>query len=161
MFHAYLTLGRACQANVPGLRWIDLDKSQLDDPEAFNSLIVPALLIGQSDLHWTQLAGRNRLGEGLVIAKTVVLLPTQTHLSHPFVEQHLTALDVVAQVERAILDTPGVLACTDTKEYSLLTYYVVESMFQVSFRVGPSYAEQPVAVLANAFLFNPSTQLTT
>lgn len=156
MFYTYLTLGRACQQGVPDLVYIDLDKGQLDDPDAFNSLTLPALLIGQTDLDWSQLANRSRLGVGIVTTKTVVRLPAHTFLSHPAAAAHLLTLDVAERVEAVLLEQPGVTTCTNTKEYASGPYYVVEQTYAVSYKTGPTYRQQEVALTVNPFFHRPT-----
>jgi hypothetical protein len=44
--------------------WVDLDRGQLEDPEAFESIIVPAVLVNfQRGIEWKKLGQRTELGE--------------------------------------------------------------------------------------------------
>ncbi|MEZ0611945.1 hypothetical protein ACAW74_25760 [Fibrella sp. WM1] len=159
MLSTYLLLGNAC-LDVPGLKWVDLDKGQLDNPDKFNSLIPPALLIGQTDLTWSQLAGRNQLGKGTVTTKTVLTLPTATHISHPTAQDNLAKLTIADRVRATILSVPGVMSRLTTREYSSGSFFVVEETFEVAFKSGPSYNYVSLTPHVTAFMStstNPPT----
>ena len=68
---AYLVLG-----HLIDVRWIDIDKGQLQNPENYNSIIVPGLLIDIANIDWDGTLGTATLKLSLVFR----LLP-QTHLT--------------------------------------------------------------------------------
>lgn len=140
MLSTYVSIAQAIHTAVPDLRWFDLDKGQLDDPTAFNSLILPAVLIGQADIVWKQLGAKTLLGEGTITLKTVLRLPAQTHLLDPMLADNLTALSLADQVSQTAVSLPGITGLINTKDYPIGTFYVIEHTFQCLFKDGPSYS---------------------
>ncbi|WP_080058307.1 hypothetical protein [Spirosoma aerolatum] len=156
MLHAYYALGTAVSKQVRAIRWIDIDKGQLDKPEQYNSIIVPGVLIGQVDVPWEQLAGNNQVGDGLFTVKTIFRLPAQTSLTDPTFSKNLSALQLADEVGDAILGVPGVTRRTRTRQYAVDTFYVVEETYLGRFTSGPSYTEKQVTVDINPTLFKPN-----
>ena len=152
MLSTYLTIGKAVKDQVKAIHWIDLDKGQLEDPEIFNSIVVPGVLVGNADIEWSQLAGGYQQGQGMVTIKTIIRLPAQTHLTDPLAFKNLKDLALADDVRAAVLSIPGVLSRASTKEYSVLTYYVVEETFLTLFKSGPTYTQKTVSVQFNPFL---------
>lgn len=52
---AYKDLLEQLQAKIPGLRWIDLDRGQIDDPEGNYTLDFPAVLISFGEIPWNSI----------------------------------------------------------------------------------------------------------
>lgn len=156
MIVAYLEIGQAIKDQVKAIKWIDIDKGQLDNPESFNSIIVPGVLIGLADITWSQLAGRYQQGEGTIIVKTVFVLPAQTHLTDPMAKQSLKILAISEDVSEAVSSVPGILSRIKTKEYPSVTYYVIEETFLAVFKSGPTFTQKTVALQINPFLVNPA-----
>ena len=156
MIQTYLEIAGVVKKAVKEINWIDLDKGQLDDPEAFNSLINKSVLIGQSEIEWSQLAGGYQQGEGFITVKTIFTLPTQTHLTDPLIAKEVVKMFATAdQVSAAVLCTPGVLTRTNSKDYPVLTFYVIEQTYMAVFKSGPTFSTKQVSVKINPFLSNP------
>ncbi|GAB3734983.1 hypothetical protein [Spirosoma lituiforme] len=156
MFKAYFTIAQAIKKLANQINWIDLDKDQLDNPELYNSIITPGILIGHSELEWSQLAGRNQLGNGTVTVKLVVRLPGQTHLTDPFIVENLKSLDLSDLVNQAVLSVPGVLSRVRSLDYPSGTYYVFEQTYMTQFKSSPTITQKTVSLVVNPFLHNPT-----
>ncbi len=158
MLATYITIAQNIAARVPAINWFDLDKGQLQNPEAFNTIILPGVLIGQADIEWSQLAGGHQQGQGTITVKTILRLPAQTHLTDPLLQDNLLAMTLADQVNTATLATPGILSRTNSKDYPVGTYHVVEQTYIGVFKDGPTYKKIPVNIQINPFINNPTAQ---
>ncbi|GAB2586484.1 hypothetical protein [Spirosoma areae] len=158
MFNAYFIIAQAIADQVKQLVWFDLDKGQLDNPELFNSILTPGILIGHSEIEWSQLAGRNQLGNGSVTVKLILRLPAQTHLTDPLITKNLKELDLGDPVNDAVLSVPGVLSRVKSHDYPSGTFYVVEQTYITQFKTGPTYTERQVTLQVNPLLYKPTAQ---
>lgn len=150
MFFTYKAIGQAIRETLPGIRTIDLDKGQLDDPEAFESIQTPGILIGHSDITWS-----GNQGDGTVTVKLVLRLPTRTHITDPLLDESLSELALAGDVDSAVTDVPGVLISIKTSDYPSGTFYVVEQTYPLSLVRQSSYVKKKVQVTVNPFLHIP------
>ena len=160
MLASYIIIGQAIKQAVPQIQWIDLDKGQLEDPERFNSIGVPGVLIGQSEIDWQQLGAGQQQGTGTLTVKVVLRLPTQTHLTDPLLQDSLKELELGDQINTAVLSVPGIKTLAHYSDYPEGTFYVLEHTYQVSFKRGPGITYKTVNVQLNPQLHNPNNQAT-
>lgn len=60
---AYKEIMERIQARIPGVRWIDLDRGQIDDPENHYTIDFPAILISFGDIPWGSIMEKVNHGE--------------------------------------------------------------------------------------------------
>ena len=137
MLSTYQQLAQAIHEGVPDINWLDIDKGQLENPEAFNSLIVPAVLIGQAEIEWTDLLTHNQQGVGNIVISTVFRLPGQTHLLDPLLAQHLKTLELADDVDRVARQFRGVVSRTRSRDYVAGPFFVTEQTYEGAFKRGP------------------------
>lgn len=147
MFSTYKIIGQAIREAVPQILTIDLDKGQLDDPQSFESIMTPGILIGHSDITWS-----GNQGEGSVTVKLILRLPSRTHISDPLIDESLSDLSLAGDVDSAVTDVPGVLSSEKYSDYPSGTFYVVEQTYPISLVRGPSYVRKKVQVQVNPYL---------
>ena len=155
MLSTYIQIAQAIKDKVPGIAWFDLDKGQLEKPDAFNSVIVPGVLIGQADIEWSDLVSRNQQGIGTITVKTAFTLPAQTNLLDPLVTENLKVLELADDVDVAVRLTRGIASRTATKEYVAGPFYVVEQTYEGAFQHGPFFQKAPVKPFINPQLHKP------
>ncbi|WP_080058966.1 hypothetical protein [Spirosoma aerolatum] len=156
MFKSYSTIAEAIKKQVKVLRWFDLDKGQLDDPERYNSIITPGILIGNSEITWSQGSSRAQIGDGTVTVKLVLRLPAQTHLTEPLLFENLKALELGDSIDDAVQNVPGVLSRTKYRDYPVDSFYVVEQTFLVQYKKERTYSLKTVSLKINPQLVNPN-----
>lgn len=70
-----LTLKTLLPMAVESLQLIDLDRGQLEEPTAFESLVFPCLLVSAPIIDWSELTQGDQTGDLSFITKTIVQLP--------------------------------------------------------------------------------------
>lgn len=126
--------------------WIDLDKGQLEDPESFESLIVPAVLINlQKGIDWKQLGQRNEIGDATFSIKIVMMLSEPT-FNIQGVNINLTKL-VLEDKIHTIISNQKIMR-NGTRAYSVGTYYVVEHRYVMSVDYVPISTTKPLSDLS-------------
>lgn len=156
ILNAYFSIAQAVASDVPSIFWRDLDKGQLDNPEAFNSLLLPALLIGFSDIDWETYGQNHQTGYGTVTLKLIVRLPAETHDTDPLFQTNLNELELAAQVDAAIKKASFVRPRTGSRAYPVNTFYVVEQTYPVCLVPDPpAYRLVPVTVQVNPQITHP------
>lgn len=75
IFDILYRLRTVLSEQVPDILMLDLDRGQLEQPEAFESLLFPAVLVGIPNISWTEKIHGNQDGDVLFTVKTCVLLP--------------------------------------------------------------------------------------
>lgn len=143
----YHDIALAIRDQVPQIIWRDVDKGQLDKPDQFNSLLLPALLIGFSEIDWQTFGQGNQLGEGTVTVKLILRLPAQTHDLDPLFQTNLDELELAAQVNTVMPTLRGIRPRTGSHAYQVDTFYVVEQTYPVCHVPDPPrYRRVPVTV---------------
>lgn len=157
MLSIYFGVGQAIADQVKAIRWIDLDKGQLENPEMFHSIITPGVLIGTSDVEWKPTTQRNYIGDGTITVKIVFTLPHQTNLLNPLLSSGLEILGLADDVEAATFSVVGVKSLTNTRDYPVTgtTFYVVEHTFACLFKKGSGITYKTVNVHFNPVINYP------
>ena len=159
MLSTYKEVAEIIHKKVKQINWIDLDKGQLDEPERFESLIVPAVLIGQSEIEWADLTSRFQQGTGMITVKTCFVLPAHTQLTAPHLTKQIEKMyDTADQVREAVLTTPGIMSRVKSSDYPTDRYYVIEESFSTVFKCGPEFTTKQVQVRVNPFLYKPTAE---
>ncbi|RIV21371.1 hypothetical protein DYU11_18365 [Fibrisoma montanum] len=156
MLENYVAIAQAIKDQAPGILWFDLDKGQVENPENFNSLIVPAVLIGTSEVDWKNLRGLSQEGDGKITVKLVLRLSHQTHLTDPLLLANLKDIELANEINLAVSQVPGVVGRRHSNDYPAGMFYVVEQIYDCSFKFGPNLKAVPVTAKINPFLHNPS-----
>ncbi len=129
---------------LPDIAWIDRDKGQLDDPEAFNSLIVPALLLDPGEVTWEGLSRGNQKGMLPLTVKLVFRMPTATHRIHPLSEYDDMA-DLADKVHQALGSSIMVKDRRSTRDYFTSEFYVLEQTYDmvIGYTIPPKTIVKP------------------
>lgn len=146
MYEAYQTIANILRTECPALIWIDLDRGQLDSPEAFNSIAPPAALIDFTAIDWLPGTGGNETGTGQVTVKTVVNMPFQTNHLNPLSGDELKQMMIADDVHIVLSQAKEIGARTKTLAYQIRTFYVIEHTYNILLYDGPSYRRVPVQV---------------
>lgn len=127
--HIYKSIGEAIRKHVPEITWIALDKGQIDDPENYDSLLCPAVLV-RADTDWDHGQGGYQRGTATISVKVCFILPAGTNDIDPFFDLNLTELDIADQVHEAIYQAFKSLRVR-SREYMSPDnlYYVVEHTY--------------------------------
>lgn len=132
MLQEYQQLAAHLAAALPELQWIDRDKGQLENPEAFHSIVLPGLLLGFGPVEWEGLSMGSQQGQLTLTVSLVLRLPVATHQ-----KQLLTEYDEAAQlttkVHQALPAFISVWERRSSRDYFTQNFYVVEQTYD--FRV--------------------------
>lgn len=109
--------------------WIDLDRGQLEDPESFESLIIPAILVNMPQIEWQTLGQRNQIGDTTFTLKVVISLPEPTYNINN-VNINLEAITIEDRIHKAI--TAAGIMRTGTRSYPVSTYFVIEHRYMTT-----------------------------
>lgn len=127
--------------------WVDLDRGQLEDPEAFESIIVPAVLVNfQRGIEWKKLGQRTELGETTFSLKVVMMLDEPT-FNIEGININLEKLITEDKVHAIVSQQKGVMR-TGTRAYAVRTYYVVEHRYIVTVDYEPTSITKPLGNLS-------------
>lgn len=127
--------------------WVDLDRGQLEDPEAFESIIVPAVLVNfQRGIEWKKLGQRTELGETTFSLKVVMMLDEPT-FNVEQININLEKLITEDKVHAIVSQQNGVMR-TGTRAYAVRTYYVVEHRYIVTVDYEPTSITKPLGNLS-------------
>ena len=117
-------------AALPDILWIDRDKGQLDNPAAFHSLQIPALLLEMGEVTWEGLSRGDQRGQLTLTVKLVFRLPAATYRQRPLAEY-----DEMAQLTDQVHQTLGTsLMVKDrrsTRDYFTPEFYVMEQSYDM------------------------------
>jgi len=158
MLSTYVQIAGTIGEQVKQIRWIDLDKGQLDDPTKFHSLITPSVLIGCSDIEWLPLSRGLYQGQGTITVKTIFNLGVPTNMLDPNLIKGLEILELADQVNQATLSVPGIKSLANSKDYPVLTFFVVENTYNCLFKSGPGISYKTVNVKFNPVIYNTHAQ---
>jgi hypothetical protein len=144
MFETYLIIVTTLRNKLKWINWLDWDKGQLEEPEKFNSIIVPGVLVDPSAIEWEELGKGFQLGIGPITVKLVTLLPAQTHAGDPLLELNLVALQQAEELHAAIISSSGVLRRVGSpKPYWVNTFFVIEQTYDFRYNYQPSIQLAP------------------
>jgi hypothetical protein len=161
MLGNYIAIAQAVQAAVPEIKWADIDKGQLDDLQSYNSLVRPAILVGLADIDWSQLGQGYQQGTGLITVKTIIGLPSQTHLADPFLMDSLKqVLEIGEKVNGAVSTMSFILSRVKYREYPIESSYVIEQIYEGVWRSGPKYIEKRITASINPQIYDPAKHAT-
>lgn len=118
-------------AALPDIQWIDRDKGQLDNPEAFHSLLVPALLLGFGPVEWEGLSRGRQLGQLSLTVSLVTRLPPATHHPRPLGEYDHAA-DLAAALHQALATCIVVKDRRASRDYFTPEFYVMETTYDMT-----------------------------
>ncbi|MFC5408022.1 hypothetical protein ACFPMF_01785 [Larkinella bovis] len=145
MIETYLIIIDAIKRSLPWAQWIDWDKGQLDEPEKFNAIVVPGILVDPSAVEWEQLGKGFQLGNGPITIKLVTLLPAQTHALDPLLPENLKVQRMAEQLHETMLAVSGVLRRTGSpKPYWASTYFVIEQTYDFRHTYQPDIPLAPL-----------------
>lgn len=130
----YKEIAERIRAKAPDTGFIDLDKGQLEYPQAFDTLI-PCALIQVPDTDWDEYAHGNQIGEGTLTIKYLFHLSSRTHISDPLISMSVEALAYADKIHEAVRGHPNVIRRTRSRRYPApqLTpnVYVVEQHYKI------------------------------
>ncbi|MGX7686802.1 hypothetical protein ACWA1C_06520 [Flectobacillus roseus] len=127
--------------------WVDLDRGQLEDPESFESIIVPAVLVNfQRGIEWKKLGQRTELGETTFSLKVVMMLDEPT-FNVDQININLEKLITEDKVHAIVSQQKGIMR-TGTRAYPVRTYYVVEHRYIVTVDYEPTSITTPLGNLS-------------
>lgn len=129
-------------SEIEQLQWIDLDKGQLENPSAFESLLSPAVLIGfENGIEWQELARSKQTGIALVSIKIVVTLPQSTHIKPNTTDLNpndlTSTLGIEDIVHNKFILNKGATR-TFTKSYYSGSFYVTEHTYSIAYGYEPT-----------------------
>ena len=129
-------------ATLEEVKWIDLDKGQLEKTGQFESILSPAVLIDfQNGIDWEELARSHQSGVASVTIKVAVTLPQSTHVKPAPVNQTQQSLNDALLVEdivhNKLILTKGVIR-TNTKSYYSGTFFVTEHTYDMPYGYEPN-----------------------
>lgn len=147
---SYYDLAGAIRDAMPDLAWIDIDKGQFDNPENFNTVLLPGLLIKFSAIEWETLGQKRQLGDGTVTLKLAVYLPAQTHESDPLFATNLDSFALATVLNQAVAGVDFMRTRVGSDEYPVQTFYVIEQTYTVCLAPDPpGYKTLTVPVVFN------------
>jgi hypothetical protein len=116
-----------------GIAWIDLDQGQLLDPESYDSILTPGVLVAIPKADTTYRSDGSKQYYLIMTTKTVLSIQNDTHVTHvsdlqSFADK-LSDLELADTVSDCVCDC--ISSCTETeyKEYYNDTFYVVEHTY--------------------------------
>ena len=109
---------------VTELNMLDLDRDQLEDPTAFESLLFPCVLVGIPGIAWQELNNGNQTGDMSFTTKTIVQLPHNLAFysaANPagfdaLQAENESVLEIEESVHQAIISNTMAVR-TNTREY--------------------------------------------
>lgn len=116
--------------DLPEIQWIDRDKGQLDNPEAFHSLLVPALLLDMGEVSWEGVSRGSQRGLLTLTVKLVFRLPPATHRDLPLAEFSEMA-DLTTKVHQALGRGLMVKDRRTSRDYFTPEFYVMEQTYDM------------------------------
>lgn len=132
LYDFYTHVAQTVSDEIEEIRWIDLDRGQLEYPEHFESLVLPCVLINISDgVSWQGLTNGGQIGEVDVSLKTVIRLPEPIYHNARF-NNNNDALSIENDVHKAA-HVKLRWQRVGTKAYpASKTYFVVEHFYKTS-----------------------------
>lgn len=126
------------QQHVPDIRHVDIDRGQLEDPEAYESIIQPAVLVGIPKIAWSERTHQHQDGDMNFYTKTIIQLPNHTHLfpatqeiPTEFWQQNQNILYIEDAVHQAVTELDGIVRMASSY-YNERTFFVIEHVYNVS-----------------------------
>lgn len=128
----------AIRSNCEDVTYIDLDRGQLENPKAFATPFVSALvLINFNDgFDWVTMQKNNQRGTVNISVKIAVRLPDDQFLEEDL-DSNLEALDINEHVNAAIINMGG-MQRINTKSYYRQTLYIIEHTYLTGFDYVPN-----------------------
>lgn len=139
LYNLLQDLNRLLRTELPEIRMIDFDRGQLQNPERFESIIQPAVLLGIPNINWKELPRRSQEGDITFFTKTIVRLPHDTYLYNELPIEQNTVLDnnIAENINELMLeDAVHQQICTlegvcrvRSSYYFVKTFFVVEHTY--------------------------------
>lgn len=152
----YKELAESIRAKAPDAGFIDVDKGQIEYPQAFDTLI-PSVLITLPDTSWNEHAYGNQIGEAALVAKWLFHLPSRTHISDPNISMSAEALEYANQIHEAIRSHPAIYRRTRTRRYPapqiapnvyvVEQHYVAKEIYERALKTTPKRDPQITATI--------------
>lgn len=138
IFEFYTHVAEVLTSEIEELQWADLDRGQLEYPEHFESLILPAVLINLSEgIGWQSLTQGKQIGEVDVSLKIVVRLPEPIYYNSR-ISNNNEALQIENVVHQTVYNKMR-WQRVGTKSYpASKTYFVVEHFYKASLDYTPN-----------------------
>ena len=147
MLSDFISIARHIQQQLPELGWIDRDRGQLQDPERFNTLLTPAVLLDFSEVEWTGRTRGSQAGAGTLTVQLVTLLPSSTHYT-PTSPVHLydSAVLLADQLHKTLANHASVGDRTSIKDEFTELYYVISQAYELRL-----YYEEPIRTMPKPY----------
>jgi hypothetical protein len=133
LYEFYTHIAETISEEIEAIQWIDLDRGQLSQPEHFESLILPCVLINLSDgIGWQGLTGGHQFSEADLSLKIVVRLPEPIYHNQRYNKNNdiLCIEDDVHIIAHRKLQFQRL----GTKAYpASKTYFVIEHFYKAGF----------------------------
>lgn len=118
--------------DIPALRMIDFDRGQMNNPQRFESIIQPAVLVGIPRINWEEKSKGQQDGDMLFYTKTIVRLPqhqqfyTKAEYEHSIVldQESMTMIEIEDEIHQKISNIPGVFRTATSFDF-------IDTFFQV------------------------------
>lgn len=118
-------------ASLPDILWIDRDKGQLENPEAFHSLQLPALLLDLGEVAWEGLSRGSQQGMLTLTVKLVFRLPVATYQGRPL-DEYTEMSELTALVHQALTECLMVRERRSSRDYFTAEFYVMEQAYDMA-----------------------------
>jgi hypothetical protein len=129
---AFKEIRKAIADAVPEVRWTDLDRGQLQKPEAFDTPVMSnTVLLKFEPIQWDNLTYHNQIGHGIMTAKVLVRLPDGQMIDEEQ-DGNLEALMIENDVHLAILGIGGIVRLSSDSSVQK-TLFVTEHTYNVRY----------------------------
>ncbi len=120
--------------------WIDLDRGQLRNLEAFESLVLPSVLIEIDEIDWQSETQEHQTGEVSFALKIINRLPEPLFYNDNF-SANIEALQLEDIIHQAIAKNKHVQR-TKTKSYPVKTVFVIQHDYKTGYDYEPTPPEK-------------------
>ncbi|MGA0556546.1 hypothetical protein ACO2Q8_07845 [Larkinella sp. VNQ87] len=145
MVETYLKVIDAIRSGCKWANWLDWEKGQLDEPERFNSIVTPGVLVDPSAIEWEELGKSHQLGFGPLTVKLVTMLPAQTYALDPTVSENAKAQEMADKLHGTLIKTPGIIRRTgNARPYWVSTFFVIEQTYEFRYTFDPCIPTAPL-----------------
>lgn len=152
----YKEIAELIRAKAPDAGFIDIDKGQVDFPQAFDTLI-PCALIQVPDTDWDEHAYGNQIGIGTLTVKYLLHLSGRTHISDPGISMSVEALEYADKIHEAVRSHPNVIRRTRSRRYPapqlapnvyvVEQHYIVKEIYERALKTTPKRDPQISATI--------------
>ena len=133
MLTTYFEVASAIRRNLPEIRWIDLDKGQVNQLITgeldYDLPSIPCVLISVPDEQWKSLSNKSQIGNGNLIVKLLLNLPSGTHASDPLLSMSVEATQLAEALHESIIQVHGIEERTRVRRYPVAHLFCIETHY--------------------------------